>query len=327
MMLMIDRAPSSLAWDVALATGLQATVSIQLRPMTEDDDLTETMRFTSLHLITAGLGGSTSPVPFLRHSSTLEARDGWGRTPLHWAAIRRQPELVESLLSAGANPQPIASGGDTPLHLLAWGVEDEACLRCTDKILRAGADPNVLNMYGQAALHAAAWENREPHRFMGLLFDNGAQSDIRRSSTDDTPLHQAIAAGSLANVQFLITKGGANIDLPDDCGRTSLLRAVRYNRVDIIEWLLEQGAKVDIVNGSGDHGHETILHIAARYAELETLQVLVRHADLKGVDLSLRDQLGLTAAQSWQLSREGTQDQATGDDDLHRCFRDLVGLI
>lgn len=86
--------------------------------MTEDDDLTETMQFVSLHLITAGLGGRTSPAPFLRHSSTLEARDGWGRTPLHWAAIRRQPELIESLLRAGANPQPIASGGDTPLHLL-----------------------------------------------------------------------------------------------------------------------------------------------------------------------------------------------------------------
>lgn len=326
-MLRVVRAPSSLAWDVVLATGLQATVSIQLRPMTEDDDLTETMQFTSLHLITAGLGGRTSPAPFLRHSSTLEARDGWGRTPLHWAAIRRQPELVESLLSAGANPQPIASGGDTPLHLLAWGVEDEACLRCTYMILRGGADPNVLNMYGQAALHAAAWEHREPHRFMGLLFEHGAQPDIRGSSTDDTPLHQAVAAGSMANVQFLMTRGGANIELPDDCGRTSLLRAVRYNQAEITKWLLKQGAKVDFVNGSSHYGPENIIHVAARYAELETLQVLVQHANLTGVDLSLRNQLGLTAAQSWQVSREEKGDQTAGDGDLYRCFRDLLGLI
>lgn len=325
-MLRIDRAPSSLAWDVVLATGLQATVSIQLRPMTEDDDLTETMQFTSLHLITAGLGGRISPAPFLRHSSTLEARDGWGRTPLHWAAIRRQPELVESLLSAGANPQPIASGGDTPLHLLAWGVEDEACLRCTDMILRAGANPNVLNMYGQAALHAAAWEHREPHRFIGLLLENGAQTDIRRSSTDDTSLHQAIAAGSLANVQFLVTQGGADIELPDDCGRTSLLRAVRYNRAKIIKWLLERGAKADVVNGRRDHGPESILHVAARYAELETLQALVKNANLKGVDSSLRDRLGLTAARVWQESREDKGHRTTGDHNLHQCFRDLMGL-
>lgn len=169
-------------------------------------------------------------------------------------------------------------------------------------ILRAGADPNILNMYGQAALHAAAWEHREPHRFLGLLSEYGAQSDIRGSSTHDTPLHQTIAAGSLANVQFLVSRGGANIELSDNCGRTSLFRAVRYNRAEIFEWLLKRGAKVDFVNGSRNHGPENILHVAARFAELETLHVLLQHATFKEVDFSLEDQQGLTAVKVWQVS-------------------------
>lgn len=173
------------------------------------------------------------------------------------------------------------------MHLLAWGVEDDAALRCTERLLQAGANPNILNIYGQSSLHAAVWERRTPHAFLGLLLDAGADVDIRARGID-TPLHQAILAGSVDNVRFLIDRG-ANIEARDEAGRTGLLKAVKQNQTQVTRLLLKRGARVGAISARREYGPETILHIAARFADCETLQVLREHADLKALDPEMLD--------------------------------------
>lgn len=59
----------------------------------------------------------------------------------------------------------------------------------------------------------------------------------------DTILHAAAARGDLNLVQFLL-KQGAQVDIVNRDGETPLLNAARYNRVECAKLLIQHGAKV-----------------------------------------------------------------------------------
>lgn len=58
-----------------------------------------------------------------------------------------------------------------------------------------------------------------------------------------TELHDAADAGNLEKVKQL-AENGANLDGMDHYGKTALMNAVAYDRVELARWLLVQGAKM-----------------------------------------------------------------------------------
>jgi ankyrin repeat protein len=93
-------------------------------------------------------------------SSTFTALDGHedsGWHPLHYAADRRHPLLVQLLLDAGARPDAETSEGTTPL-MLAVRRGDEDVVRL---LLRAGADPLRQNARHASALSLARMQGRQ----------------------------------------------------------------------------------------------------------------------------------------------------------------------
>ncbi len=89
----------------------------------------------------------------------LENREESGWHPLHYAADRRHPLLVQLLLDAGARPDAETPEGTTPL-MLAVRRGDEDVVRL---LLRAGADPLRQN-----ARHASALSLARMHGKRGL---------------------------------------------------------------------------------------------------------------------------------------------------------------
>ena len=87
---------------------------------------------------------------------SLEARDAWGRTPLHRAANRyNRGPVTRALLDAGANVDARDEDGNTPLHWAAnYNIDlgDNSPRHAGDAIrplLEAGANPNATNAAGR----------------------------------------------------------------------------------------------------------------------------------------------------------------------------------
>jgi ankyrin repeat protein len=75
-------------------------------------------------------------------------------------------------------------------------------------------------------------------------------------------------------VQFLIENAGADMNQPNHKGEVPLLEAASKGRMDIVRYLVEQGADPKVTNTDG----ETVLHIALmRGEDLTSIKFLLQH--------------------------------------------------
>ena len=69
----------------------------------------------------------------------------WGLTPLAWATMRGDPEIVAAVLDAGGIPDERDQGGNTPLHHAAYFGRDAAARL----LIERGANPTAVNAVGR----------------------------------------------------------------------------------------------------------------------------------------------------------------------------------
>ena len=100
-----------------------------------------------------------------------------------------------------------------------------------------------------------------------------------------TPLHKSSWDGNLDVVQYLVEQG-ATIDKTTHggCSYTPLSGAAFNGHLDVVRYLLEQGADRDKADGNGD----TPLHDAVCCGELEIAMLLMSY----GADLNVRNKYG-----------------------------------
>ncbi|KAK3380980.1 ankyrin repeat-containing domain protein [Podospora didyma] len=127
---------------------------LKRRSSDDDDNDHWTTGISPLHLAHAS---PSCTAILLRHGAKPLARDGYGRTPLHWAASAissgGHADVVELLLAAGTNADALDQDGATPLSMLISRVEADGDVRNTYKededaeiaraLLTAGADPDL----------------------------------------------------------------------------------------------------------------------------------------------------------------------------------------
>lgn len=77
-----------------------------------------------------------------------------GMTPLYMAAWRGGPGAVRALIASGADVNAKNDWGSTPLHAAAINRQNPAWI--VHMLINGGADYNALDQYGNSALHAAA---------------------------------------------------------------------------------------------------------------------------------------------------------------------------
>ncbi len=174
-------------------------------------------------------------IAFLRKKgATIDVRDIFGSTPLHFAASRDSLLLVECLVTNKADVNVKNLKGESPLHLAQKA--DVA-----DFLLKNGAAIDVQDLSGSTPLHVAA--SKDDLLSVKFLVDNKADVNVQNMK-GETPLHLA----RKAYVADFLLKNGATIDVQDNLGSTQLHVAAPSDSLPLVECLVNNMADINAQN-------------------------------------------------------------------------------
>ncbi len=248
-----------------------------------DIESTDKDGYTPLYF--AALGGNAEIVEHLldKGADFAACKDKWHRPLLHDLAWRGDREMIELLLSKGAEVDMamLNSSGErraTPL-VFAFNHRDVIAL-----LLARGAYVDSLDACGRTPLSRAALQGRVD--IAELLLAHGAKINAQHGGTETAPLHWAASFDRVEMIRFLIAKG-ANLNAADKDGRTPLHRAAVGDKKGTVEILVAKGADIEAKDSAG----KTPLHLAAQYGRKEAAEALIAN----GADLNAQTRENETA--------------------------------
>lgn len=145
------------------------------------------------------------------NSGTLVDKDGFGWTPIIYAAFYNKYEILEDLLQ-------------------------------TQKY-----SIDAVNCHGRSALMMAAKNNCI--NALEILIRHGAQLDLR-DEMGATALFFAVRMNSIECVKMLI-QAGLDVNICDKTGNSAVFSAARLNNVECVSLLINHGANVQHVDHFG----------------------------------------------------------------------------
>ncbi|GLV39998.1 patsas [Carabus blaptoides fortunei] len=198
-------------------------------------------------------------------SEVLRARDEWGYTPAHWAALDGSVEIMRYLVErSGPVDLPcLGTQGPKPIHwacrkghtavvqvLLQAGVAVNAadfkgltplmtaCMfgrtATAAYLLGMGALNHLCDINGDTALHWAAYKGHAD--LIKLLMYSGV--NLQKSDHfGSTPLHLACLSGSVQCVKLLCEKSSIELEPLDKNDKTPLMLAQSHRHGDIVQVL------------------------------------------------------------------------------------------
>ncbi|XP_046365631.2 ankyrin repeat domain-containing protein 17-like [Haliotis rufescens] len=189
-----------------------------------------------LHL--ASQGGQVEVVKYVLSLGRLSINSrGWKKmTPVMLAAAKGHKEVVEVLVSKGANVSLVYDGGNNILCLAS----------------REGHEEVVKYVMDMVSINSRCWNKMTPvmlaaekghEEVVELLVSKGA--DLSLSDIGgDTILHFACRGGNVEVVKFVLSQDMVNINARNSKRQTAANKATSRGRRDIIDLLVSHGAQM-----------------------------------------------------------------------------------
>jgi uncharacterized protein len=182
---------SSLSKKVAGGCCAAAAVSTLLFAAAVDSRLIQAVKSRNVESVRA----------LLKQRVDVNAPQGDGTTPLHWAAHVDDLAIADLLIRSGARPNAANDNGFTPLHLACTNRNAPM----VERLLAAGANANAASLNGETVLMTCARAGNA--KAVKALLVHGARANSKEAAHDQTALMWAASQKHPEVVQVLIEAG------------------------------------------------------------------------------------------------------------------------
>lgn len=244
---------------------------------------------TALHCVAASAGLKRKHVAeiLLRKGAPANEKNKELNAPLHISADREHLDVMEALLRHGAKVNVLDGMGQTALHRSSRDGLSSVCRL----LFSYGADPTIVSLQGYTAAQVATEAVQKLFAEEPSLFTASSSTSLVPPADLEYQLLEAAKAGDLDNVRRILSLvgGGSNGSTPSpaalqlvNCrdldGRhsTPLHFAAGYNRLAVVEYLLQHGADVQ----AKDKGGLVPLHNACSYGHYEGKLITISYSFL-----------------------------------------------
>jgi len=216
-----------------------------------DVNLPSANRSAPLHLAVKMKHSWTAKV-LCEVGADVHARDASGMTPFLLAVQQTSVELVRTLLPFCHDLNVGDSEGSSAIHYISAAYPPSVSQsEILNILISNGADVTRANKQGYTPLHLAA--SVGTISVMRALLDAGAQLNVTEKLLGETPLNTAAAHNHVEAIRLLAERG-ADVCIPDKHTMTPLHKihfcrsCDKYTSTDI---LLSHGARVNAVDDRG----------------------------------------------------------------------------
>ena len=209
----------------------------------------------------------------IKSGADVNSANDMGATPLWIASQNGSHAMVKTLLGGGANPRLSLLSGETPLMVASRA----GAYSVVKELLDEGADADATATRDQTALMWAASEHHA--NVVDVLLNHGA--DIHKRSAvwsqvmavpphgkleynrdiphgGNTALMFAARVGDLPSAKLLVT-AGANVNDTNAWGVSATVLAAHSGYVELVEYLLDQGADPNLAAAGFGALHEAVM--------------------------------------------------------------------
>jgi ankyrin repeat protein/L-ascorbate metabolism protein UlaG (beta-lactamase superfamily) len=176
--------------------------------------------------------------------SLLATKEADGSTPLHIAAQAGNLEMTKLLLDLGADVTLGDNENSNALHVAAIGANTAVI----DLLLAKGIDVNSADVNGMTAVLFAG--GRGKWDAVRYLASKGARLDCRATGGSGL-VHFAARRGDVEVLKQLVAAGLSLNCGPDQWGATPLAGAAQRGQIDVMTFLLDNGANPNEVPPDG----------------------------------------------------------------------------